>query len=124
MTNRDDETTGQAEPPEMISGSWPPTPVERLAQPARLFVGAAEPIRPLSVEAARRALGEASATLADTESKLIEVEAKREKLLAKQADAQRRRDRALEALRSIHADELLDGPAPHAVENGHLEGVS
>ena len=122
MTNRDDETTGQAEPPEMISGSWPPTPVERLAQPTRLFAGASEPIRPLSIDNARRALGEASADLANAEAKLIDLEAQRAKWDAKLADASRRRAKALEALRSIHADELVDGPAPRAVDNGHLVG--
>ena len=81
-------------------------------------------IRPLSIDNARRALGEASADLANAEAKLIDLEAQRAKWDAKLADAQRRRAKALEALRSIHADELVDGPAPRAVENGHLEGVS
>lgn len=80
-------------------------------------------IRPLSIDNARRALGEASADLANAEAKLIDLEAQRAKWDAKLADAQRRRAKALEALRSIHADELVDGPAPRAVENGHLEGV-
>ena len=52
------------------------------------------------------------------------IAAQRAKWDAKLADASRRRAKALEALRSIHADELVDGPAPRAVENGHLEGVS
>ena len=79
-------------------------------------------IRPLSIDNARRALGEASADLANAEAKLIDLEAQRAKWDAKLADASRRRAKALEALRSIHADELVDGPAPRAVDNGHLVG--
>lgn len=129
MTDQTDQTSPSDDPrssdPQRDSAQ---AVASGLASLNRIF-GTAQPaaehgptIRPLSIDNARRALGEASADLANAEAKLIDLEAQRAKWDAKLADASRRRAKALEALRSIHADELVDGPAPRAVDNGHLVG--
>ena len=106
MTNRDDD----------LQNSWAP-----ISRPPPL--PSAPELRPLSVEAARRALAEASADKANAEARIIDIDAQKSKWETKFTDASRRYQRALEALRSIHADELVDAPAPAAVDNGHLVGA-
>lgn len=128
MTDQTDQTSPSDDPQRdsaqaVASGLASLNRIFGAAQPAAAQPEHSPTIRPLSIDNARRALGEASADLANAEAKLIDLEAQRAKWDAKLADASRRRAKALEALRSIHADELVDGPAPRAVENGHLEGV-
>lgn len=86
-------------------------------------VAPASRISPLSIETARRMLGEASADIAVYEAKLIECEATRTKLIAAHDAASRRLVKAREALTQLHRDEPLSGPAPRAVDNGHLVGA-
>ena len=99
----------------MTTETTEPSAPEAPAQPAR--------ISPLSIETARRMLGEASADIAASEARRIECEATLAKVNADIEDATRRRAKAIEALRQLHRDEPLRAAKPYAVDNGHLVGA-